>query len=275
MKNNKPKNTVYNLVRWEIKQRRVSIIWWVVGILAFMTLNLAVYPTFKDQGAALDQATSQLPESAKALFTDTADFFSPIGYLSSQIYFLMLPLLMSFLSIGIGASLIAREEQSHTIELLLSRPISRITLLSSKALAGLTIVSAVGIIAAIVGAIEISIIGFDGISFVNILQVTAACTSLALLFGAVSFLLTSIGRFGRGAAIGIATLIALTGYIVSSLDKIVTWLQWPAKMLPFHYYKPATILGGQANLWPALVYLLIAVCLFIASWIIFRRRDID
>lgn len=267
--------TIKNLVIWEIRQRRLSTIWWIVGILAFMSLTMAVYPTFKDQGATLEQATSQLPESAKALFTDTADFFSPIGYLSSQIYYLMMPLLLSFLSIGLGASLIAREEQNHTIELLLSRQVSRFSLLTSKALAGASIVILVAVVSAVVGAIEVAIIGFDGVKALDIFYVTMVCATLALLFGAVSFLLTSIGRFGRGAAIGISTLLALAGYVISSLDKTVTWLQWPAKALPFHYYKPADIMSGQASVWPPIIYLLISVVMFVFAWIIFRRRDID
>lgn len=272
---NKPDNTINTLVRWEIRHRRWSIVWWIIGIGAFMTLTLSVYPTFRDQAAALNSTFNNLPESAKALFTDTADLFSPVGYLSSQIYYLMLPLLFSFLSIGLGASLIAREEQSHTIELLLSRPVSRVKLLFGKAGAGTFVLLFVATVTAILGAVEVKIIGFSGIHALDIFYVTMVCAALALLFGAVAFTLTAIGRFGRGAAIGVSSLLALGGYIISSLDTTVTWLQLPAQLLPFHYYKPAEIMNGQASIWPALIYLLISGLLLTLSWIIFRRRDID
>src|SRR6266545_1586647 len=113
------------LIRSELWQRRWALMWWSIAIVAFIVLNLAFYPSFKDQAGELDKALSNMPDSLKALFTDTGDFTSPVGYLSSQIYYLLLPALLTVYSIGIGASLLAKEEQQGTLELLLARPLSR------------------------------------------------------------------------------------------------------------------------------------------------------
>jgi hypothetical protein len=98
---------------------------------------------------------------------------------------------------------------------------------------------------------------------------------LALLFGAIAFALTSMGAFGRGASIAVSALIALGGYVVSSLDSTVHWLQGPAKLFPYHYFTPAKFLEGQYNFIPALVFIAIILALVVLSWLFFRRRDIE
>ncbi len=263
------------IIKAELKQRRWSTIWWIIGIGVFLTLVLAVYPSFRDQAATFDKTFNNFSDSAKALFTDTADFFSPVGYLSSQAYYLMMPLLFGFLAIGMGASLIAREEQNKTIELLLSRPVARGKLLLAKAGAGTIILFIVGIAMAILGAVEVAIIGFAGVRAIDIFWVTFASLLLSLLFGSVAFLLTAMGRFGRGASIAVATLFALGGYIISSLDQTVKWLQWPAKFFPFHYYHPADIMYGHVTYATMFWFFAISVGLLVLSYIAFRRRDIE
>lgn len=263
------------IVWWEFRRRKWSTIWWIIGIGAFLALTILVYPTFKDQAAQLDQSLNQLPDSAKALFTDTKDFLSPVGYLSSQIYYLMMPLLLSFLAISLGASLIARDEQNHTLELLLARPISRTKLLLAKALSGLFILLLVGGSEALLACILVSAVGFNGVRTIDVALVTLMSLLFALLFGALAYMLTALGKFGRGASIGIATLLALGGYIISSLDSTVTWLAWPAKFLPFHYYHPADILRGHFQVASALGMALGTVVLLVLAILAFRRRDIE
>lgn len=267
--------TMWPVIKWEIRSRRWSILWWIIGIAAFVTINLAVYPSFRDQAAELDKTFSQMPQSVRDLFSDTGEFLSPTGYLSSQIFYLMLPMLFSFLTIGLGASLIAREEQRKTIELLLSRPISRGKLLLGKALAGLAVSLVIGLATALICILEVQIIGFEGVSIWGVLAATGLSLLLALLFGAITFTLTSMGAAGRGASIGVAALIAIGSYVISSLDETVKWLQTPAKALPYHYYKPGNILEGIYQPWPIVIFGVIILTLVFVSWIAFRRRDID
>lgn len=272
---NVPQGRIFTIVKGELMQRRWSTVWWIVGITAFITLTLGVYPTFRDQAAQIDQSLQSIPESARSLFTDTNDFLSPVGYLSSQVYYLLLPLLFSFLAIALGSSLIAREESQRTIELLLARPVSRTKLLFGKAAAGLIVLVRVGVVIGLVGVLEVAIIKFNGVNAVDVALVTLMALIMAVLFGTVAFTLTAIGRNGRGASIGIAVLLAFGSYIISSLDKTVHWLLWPARVLPFHYYHPADILNGHFTPWEALGMVAVTAILMLISWIAFRRRDIS
>ena len=261
------------LVIWTLRQRKWSIFWWCAGIIFFILLELVFYPTFKDQAAQLNKSFSQIPETAKQLFTDTNDLFSPLGYLSSQIFYLMMPMLLGILAINQGMSLLGKEENNATIELLLSRPVSRGRLLSGKAAAGLFIVALVTTLSAVFTAIMCKLVGLD-IGAIYIIQASLAAGLMALSFGAVAFLLTALGRAGRAASIAIATAFALGGYIISSLAPTVNWLRWPAKLFPFNYYHSSELLTGRYN-WANAIYfaVIITACMTI-SWLAFRRRDL-
>jgi ABC-2 type transport system permease protein len=267
--------TMWSVIKWEIRSRRWSVLWWTVGIMAFNAINISVYPSFRDQAAQYDQIFSQMPQAMRNMFSDTGEFMSPVGYLSSQIFYMLLPLLLSILCIGLGSSLIAREEQNKTIELLLSRPISRGKLLLGKLLAGFGITLVVGTAAGILTATMVSLVGFDGITFASVVATTMYTMLLCILFGMVAFALTATGTLGRCASIAIASLVAVTGYVITSLDKTVDWLRFPAKLFPYHYFKPAEFLSGNYNLKPAACFAAVIIGLVVASWVAFRRRDIE
>lgn len=263
---------MFTIYKWTIWQRRWSIFWWSVGVVALVVITLVFYPAFKDQ-ADLNKQLENLPQAAKSLISDTGDFFSPQGYLSSQLYYLTLPLILSILSMGLGSSLIAKEEDGGTIELLLSRPVSRGKVLLGKAAAGVVILIIVSVLALISAVVMCKLVSID-VSLAGVVMATFMALVLALLFGAVAFMVTTIGR-ARIASIGIAVLIAFGGYIVSSLAEVVGWLKWPARFLPYHYYQPGAALNGNYY-WRNVIFLLIVtVILGFISWSAFRRRDLN
>jgi len=235
-------------------------------------MNLVFYPSFKDQAEELQKSFESLPEAALQLFGGSSDFFSPVGFLNSQIYFLLLPLILGILAISLGSSLLAREEQDKTIESLLSRSISRSGFLVGKSIAGIAILlvtTLVGLITTVLAAIVVDI----DVPILNISLASLACFILVLSFAAIAFMLTTIGKT-KGTSIGIATIVALGGYLLSSLSGTVAWLKTPAKFFPFHYYDPESILRGSFR-WLNIVVLvcIILVCAMI-SWLSFRRRDL-
>ncbi|HMH30936.1 MAG TPA: ABC transporter permease subunit, partial [Methylomirabilota bacterium] len=125
------------IIYWGVRDRRWTIFGWSLGISLYAALIVLVYSSIGDQAQALSQVTDNLPATAKALFSDTNDLLSPIGYLSSKLYYLMMPMLFTILAIILSSQLFSREEQNGTMELLLARPVSRSKLLAAKLISGL------------------------------------------------------------------------------------------------------------------------------------------
>jgi ABC-2 type transport system permease protein len=258
------------LIRWTLQQRRWSIFWWSLGVAALVGFTLAFYPTIRDQAAQLNKSFN-LGSSTEALFGGT-DFFSPLGYLNSQLLYFTLPLLLAILSIGLGTSLVGREEASGSLESLLARPISRGRLIAAKALAGMSIIFVVTLVACLVTLLLCRLVNL-GIPLVYIIAACFACFMLVLTFGALAFLLTATGR-GRVAALGIAVVYAFAGYLIGSLTSSVHWLKAPSLLFPYHYYRTADILAGRFDWSSILFFALFTLACGLLAWLSFRRRDL-
>lgn len=261
-----------SVIKWTLRSRRVSTFWWSFAVAFFMFVNMIFYPSFKNDAEELQKSFDNLPDAAVQLFGGSTDFFSPIGYLNSQVFFIMLPMLLGILAIALGSKLLAAEEQDKTIESILSRPVSRSRFLFAKALSGMIILTLISAVSLAVVLVMAKLVDLD-VSAWLLAKTTFVCYLLVLSFGAVAYLLTATGR-AKGAAIGIATLIAFGGYIIDSLAGTVSWLQVPSKLFPFNYYQSEAVLRETYN-WNNIWYFvaLTAAC-GIISWLVFRRRDL-
>lgn len=260
------------VIKWTLWQRRLSTIWWSVGAFALLFINMIFYPSFKNDADELQKSFENLPDAALQLLGGSTDFFSPVGYINSQIFFFMLPLFLGILAIALGSGLVRKEEQEKTLETLLARPISRTALITSKGIAGTTvllIVTTVSLLTTLVSARAVEL----EVASSRIIAATAVCFLLVLSFGAIAFALSATGR-AKSASLGIATVIALGGYLVSSLAGTVSWLATPAKLFPFHYYQSEDILSGTYNTNNLLYFAVLLILCAVVSWISFRRRDL-
>lgn len=262
-----------NFIQWGVKLRKNQIIWWSFGIIIFVGLNLAFYPSFKDQTAQLEQSMQQVPEAARAFISDTGEFMSPVGYLSSQVFYLMLPMLLSILGISLGSSLIGREEKEKTIELLLSRPISRSNLLFSKAFSGFTTLSIVWVIATLSILVICKLVDMP-VPLDNIFFASAHALLFATSVSAIAFMLAAT-KWTKANSSVIASVIALAGFILTSLVATAAWLKWPAMLFPFYYYRPGEVLNGSMTWNGVLVPLSVTAIALLLSWLSFRKRDLN
>lgn len=261
------------IVRWGLRQRRISIMWWTIGLSAFVALEISFFPAFKNQAANLDQTIGQLPTAVKSLIGDTGNYFSPENYLNSRVFYLVVPIILAILMIGLGCSLLAREEESGTLELLLSRPVSRARLLAGKAATGLVVSGIASLVALVVCTGLSKAVGLPN----TVAQISAAMLEsylLCLVFGAFAFMLTAFSRASRGLALGATTLLFVASYVLSGLTSAAQWLKWPARLLPYYYFEPEKMLTGHYAWGPVIGYSLAIIVFAAVAWLGFRRRDI-
>lgn len=262
-----------SIILWTLWRRRWYIMWWSVGLAAYMALVVGAYPPFRDQAASLNQALGNLPDAVKSLVTDTGNLFSPVGYMSSNAYYIVLPIILSVMSVGLGSSLIAGDEEDHTLELVLSRPISRGKVLAARALAGLCIILVASVVTALATILFAALTNL-GINALELSVTTGASMLVALLFGTLAFTLTAIRSSLRPVSIGLATLLLVASYLFTSLSSTVDWLKWPAKLLPYNYYHPSDMLNGTYHWRDLLGMVVVVALLMLLAHLSFRRRDI-
>ncbi len=266
-----------------LRERRLSLIWWAVGLILFVVLNIAFYPSMKNSTGLLEYAESS-PELMTA-FAGGTDIISPAGYLNSQLFFLMLPIILGIFAISLGSDALAGEEGRGTLDLLLSLPISRRRVVLEKfatLLAGTVIMSAVLFVAMLSAALAAGMnkssvlekgIELPPLDLLHLAEATLALTLLALAFGSLA-LLIGAATGSRGAAIGVAAAVGLGSIVLNSVALVVGSLKPWRKLLPTYYYNARDPLLNGID-WHALVLLALTAAFLAAALFFFQRRDIS
>jgi len=253
----------------DLRLRGRSLISYTLGMACYTELIVVVYPQFKNS-TSLDQLTHQ-NSAAAALFGLSGSLTSPTGWLNSNIYENLLPLMVLLITIGYGASCIAGQDEDGTLALVTALPISRRTLLLQKATAlclqALLLASTT--LLCVLGGREFDL----PINVLNLVGMSLGVALLGIDFGLVAL---AIGSWtgSRGAALGGAASLAAASYVVSSLAPVVSWLH-PARYASLFYW---SIGNGQLSsgltAGSAAVLVLAGIVFLELSVVAFHRLDL-
>ncbi|MGF1600070.1 MAG: ATP-binding cassette domain-containing protein [Acidimicrobiales bacterium] len=241
---------------------------WGAALAAVTTLYVSIYPVMG--GEEMAQMTEGLPEAMIEAFGYDEIGTAP-GYISSTVYGLLGPILLLVFGIGLGARLIAGEEQDGTLELELTGPTSRPAVYGQRLVALVVQLAALvavvaGVAAAIVAALDldVSYTRLVGAS-VGLFLLTGAFAVIAFAFGAAT------GR--RAAALGAAAGAAVVAFMFDAIGPTID-AGWMTAVSPFSWYKdPAPLVHGPDPLGLGLLAGLVVVA-GVAGHVRFRNRDL-
>jgi len=253
-----------------LRDWRRAMLWWCIGLAALALWVIVLYPTLGDSGMYED-LVEQL-SSSYAAFIDVEDLGSAEGYLQSEVFFFMAPLLLLVLTVGFGGGTIIREEERGTLDLLMSTPLPRWRLVIEKS-AAMVIITVVAALALWLGlAIGASIAGVD-ISVGRMLQASLSCVLLGLVFGALALTIACISG-KRGLSIGVAAGLGVVTFFLNGFGASIEMLEPYRKLSPFYYYSAAEPLMNGLSLGHAAVLLGLIVLLLGVALVAFERRDL-
>jgi ABC-2 type transport system permease protein len=256
-----------------LRDGRRAFAWWTIGIVGLVALMIAVFPTVRDN-EELNQLVQEYPEALKGFiaFGGEVDYLSGAGYLGSELFSFMVPLLFLIAAVGAGAGAIAGEEERGSLDLLLSTPLSR-TRIALEKLGAVTIeVTGLGGMLLVCLAIGAPLVDMD----VGVGKLASACigaVALALVFGGLAFGLgAATGR--RVLAIGAAVAAAVAAYVVNGLAPLVPAFEAVQKLTPFYHYAAGDPLRSGLDLPRLLLLLAVSAAFGLAGLVAFARRDI-
>ena len=258
-----------------IRDKRMSMFWWGIGFFLLIFLITSIFPAIQESAPDLESYLESLPEALTEAFGigEAAALTTPSGFLNAELYTLMLPIMILIFTIGIGSTAIAGEEESGTLDLLLSNPVSRWRVVVEKFVAmtlSTFIIASVIWLSLVIGALV-----FDMDIGAGLLA--AATTSSALLgltFGSVA-LLAGCASGRKGLSIGVAVVIAAGSYLLYILSKIVDSLESYERLSLFFYNLDADPLTNGLKIQDAAVFIAVIIVLLVLSIITFSRRDLS
>jgi ABC-2 type transport system permease protein len=256
-----------------LRDVRRGFLGWSSGLVLLVALLIAVWPTVRDN-PELNRLVEEYPDALKAFigFGGQLDYTSPAGYLGSELFSFMAPLLLLIAGIGAAAGAVAGEEERGTLDLLLANPLSRRRLALEKlgaVVAELAALAAVLLAALWVGA---KAAGME-ISLGHLAAATASLLLLALSFAAVAFALGA-GTGRRALAIGLTSAAAVLAYLVNSLAPLVAAFETLQPLSPFYHYAVSDPLRHGLEASHVVVLLGIALAASVVAVAAFDRRDL-
>ncbi len=257
--------------RKTLRDQRHALIWWAVGFLAVVLMYTAFWPNIRNNADQFTKYLHDMPKFVRNMIGGV-DFMTPEGYVQSELFSFMAPILLLVYAIGAGARAIAGEEEAGSLDLLLSTPARRRRILLDKFAA--LVVPVVGFIVVLWLAVVAfgplfdlrpDLGGFTAMSL-NTMLLGLAFGSVALAIGAAT------GR--KSLAIGMPSGIAVMTYVLNVLAPSVDWLE-PFRLLsPFYYYSGGDpIVNGLDPLHAFVLAAISFVAVAYALWA-FERRDL-
>ncbi|MGA8115582.1 MAG: ABC transporter permease subunit [Actinocatenispora sp.] len=219
-----------------IRRRRAGLLWWSVGIAALAALLAVAYPTVRGN-SELDKTFANLPPGVESLLGlgGGSLLTSPAGYLNSQFFANLLPILLLIFAAGTAAWSVAGDEAAGTFELLVANPVSRVRVALARFAALVVLLTVLATVAALTLIALAPSTGLDnGLSAGHLVAATLAAALVALTFAAVAFAIgATTGR--RSAALGIASGLAVAGYVIEGLAQQVPALRVVRGGNPWHW----------------------------------------
>lgn len=235
--------------------RRRWLIGWSTGIVLTIVLSIAFWPSMEGQADEMNEMIEEMPESLRALFGmgEGIDPFSPIGYLSAQVYALTLPVLLLIAGIGLAGAL-AGDEERGLLEVTWTLPIRRWQVVLERWLAVMALTTALAAVTFVSTLASTRAVGLEvGVGSL----VWATFGALALTWAVSAVCLAAGARTGRrGLAISVASTIAVASYLVTSLaDARIGFFETLDVVSVFTYYDVVDTLVSGTPSWSLLVLL--------------------
>jgi ABC-2 type transport system permease protein len=258
---------------WRANRVRVAIL--AVALATWGLLMPIIYASFGREVEAL-LTSGMIPDSVLQIFTRFmgSDPFSLDGAVALGAVHPIAIAMQAVYPVGFAAAAIAGERQRGTLEVLLSRPVSRraifLTLLLAM-IAFATITTVAQLAGTVVAAIAWDVAGQLDAGAIVLLGVN----TVAFLSAMAAISLAASASFDRlGPALGVSFGVLILAYVLDILGTLWPSAAWLQPYSPFHYLRPLEILGGRGEVSDVAVLVVLGVVAAAFGLWRFPRRDI-
>ncbi|CAH2214743.1 ABC transporter permease subunit [Tepidibacter aestuarii] len=261
-----------NIFLHELKAYRKSSIIWTLSLVVVVIIFFSLFPSFSRDIEQIKNLLEGFPKSIRNIIGISLESFDNIlGYYSFPLSFIIL--IGAIQAMNFGVSIVSKEIRQKTADFLLTKPIKRTQILTSKILAVTTSLIATNIIYILAANIIASIVKNEDYSFKIFFMVSITLLFVQLIFMSLGVIISVIlPRIKSVLPISLATVFVF--YFISFLssadsDDIIRYIT------PFKYFDPAYIIKNGAYETPFIIIsLLVIIVSIIASYAIYDKKDI-
>ena len=125
---------MFTIFKRRLLKNWVMILGWGLGLGLLGYYLFDIYETFFQRDVNLMEVFNAFPDDIMAFFGGDVDLFTPSGFLHLE-FFSYMPIVLGIVVVTAAASLISKDEEEGTLELIIAQPINRLTLFASRTIA--------------------------------------------------------------------------------------------------------------------------------------------
>jgi ABC-2 type transport system permease protein len=262
-----------SIYRHEFRTGLKSVITWSLSIASLIVFFFALFPSFADQAAMMNDMMARFPpELLTAFGMDNIDLSTLLGFYSFIFLFVQLcPAIQAGTS---GFGLVSIEESELTADFLLTRPVSRTQVLTSKLLAALSNLTVTNLVVWVSTLAAVALFrGDHELDTGTLLLLLFSIVIFQLFFLSVGLVVSllvkrvrSVTPYALGLGFGAYVLSAFSGVFGDVKLELIT---------PFKHLDAAAIVARGAYDMPlVLLNLAVSFIAVAASYWLYIRRDI-
>lgn len=259
----------------EVIRGRKSMLLWTSILLVYNICMLLLYPSL--MGSMKDKMNLMMEAFPKEMIVafglDKVSITEMLGFYNTYCYLLVI-ILGGIFAVLQGISTLAKEEDEKTIEFLLSKPVSRNKIITSKILAVLTNIVILNTVISLISFIIIEIIADEDYNRRALFLLFIAPVFMQITFAAMGLIISVFvvkARINLPAGVG----MVLGFYFISIIATISDKVDFLKYFTPFKYIDGADIITKQSI---DVIYLVIMAIVTIvcvgATYISYNKKDI-
>jgi ABC-2 type transport system permease protein len=261
-----------NIYLHEFRMSRNSVITWSLAVAVLIFVFVSLFSSIAVDAALLNEALANFPDELLMAFGMTElDLSTVLGYFG--FVFLFVQICLAIQAANYGFSLVSIEEREWTADFLLSKPVGRVQILTSKLLAALSGLTITNVVVWVSSFVFIYLYG-GGRTYTTgpLVMLLMSVAVFQLFFLSVGLLISLMVRRIRSVT-PYSMALGFGMYVISAFGDMLGESALE-KLTPFQHFEPNHILQQAAYDPLALISIFVVLLALAGSYVLYTRRDI-
>ena len=262
-----------NIFLRELKANKIALIIWCACMFLLIASGMGKYTAYSAGGQS-SEIFNKIPHSLKVLLGfGSFDVTKMRGYFA--LLFLYIEITAAIHAVMLGSHIIAKEERDKTTEFLMTKPVSRTTIITSKLLASFTNVLILNIVSLISSIIMVAAYNKGPDISGEIAMYMLSMLIVQLIFLSLGTALAALIRNPKSSG-SVSVGILLASFVIAKITDLTDKLNALNFLSPFKYFDYAYLADGNAPGFGMVFFSLLLVAAFLVStYYFYRKRDLN
>lgn len=261
-----------NVFLHELRIHKKNLLIWNLSLFTSIVLMLLMYPAMKSEGDAYFKILASLPEELLSAFSINFETFLSFNGFFGYIYTYIL-LALCVLAMNLGLSALGKEISGKTADFIMTKPLTRKSLLTEKIFAGLTMLTLTNLFLGASTWIMNILVDKEDSNLTALFLILLSGFILQILFYTLGILMgITRKRIRFITSLSLSTVFSF--YILGMVSQIVK-KEFLYYFSPFRYFDyNSIILESAYELKFLLLSLALIFCFIVLSYILLEKKEI-